>query len=140
MVTVEESKSLNSLSLWSGWSEQGQAGKCCFSTATLSLTVQPETYTECILNMTTYDPCFYQSGQGLPSFFFFCLLRAALKAYGGSQARGQIGAAAYAIATTMPHPRHICNLHHSSWQCQILSSLSEARDRTRNLMVTPRFS
>ena len=27
-------------------------------------------------------------------FFFFCLLRAALVAYGGSQARGQIGAAA----------------------------------------------
>ena len=30
----------------------------------------------------------------------------------------------------------LCNLRHSSQQCQILNPLSEARDRTRNLMVT----
>jgi len=33
----------------------------------------------------------------------------------------------------------ICNLHHSSWQCQILNPLSEARDRTHNLMVASRI-
>ena len=33
----------------------------------------------------------------------------------------------------------VCNLHHSSWQCQILKSLSKARGRTRNLMVPSRI-
>ena len=36
---------------------------------------------------------------------------------------------AYIRATAMPDPSHICDLHHSSWQCQILNPLSEARDR-----------
>ena len=34
---------------------------------------------------------------------------------------------AYAAATAMPDPSHICNLYHSSWLCQILNPLSEAR-------------
>ena len=72
---------------------------------------------------------------------------------------------AYATATAMQDPSHVCNLHHSSWQCQILNPLTgpgvksepwlpayatatatrnlssnsnplnKARDRTRNLMV-----
>ena len=46
-------------------------------------------------------------------------------AYGSSQARGLIGAAAAA-------------LHHSSWHIQILNSLSEARDGTRVFMNTSR--
>ena len=67
-------------------------------------------------------------GLGVFSFSFvcvcvFCIFRAALAAYGGSQARGRIGA----IAT---------NLHHSSQQCWILNPLSKARDRTLNLMVS----
>ena len=45
----------------------------------------------------------------------------------------------YARATTTGHPSHICNLHHSSWQHWILNPLSEARDRTRNLMVPSRI-
>ena len=28
----------------------------------------------------------------------------------------------------------VCDLHHSSWQCQILNPLSKARDRTQILM------
>ena len=51
------------------------------------------------------------------SFFFFWLYRATPVAYGGSQARGHIGAAA-------------ASLHPSSWQCRILNPLSEARDGT----------
>ena len=51
-----------------------------------------------------------------------CFFRAALEAYGGSQARGKIGA----VAT---------GLYHSSRQCWIFNPLSEARDRTCNLMV-----
>ena len=35
----------------------------------------------------------------------------------------------------MPDLSPICNLHHSSWQCWIPNPLSEARDRTHNLMV-----
>ena len=34
---------------------------------------------------------------------------------------------------------HICNLHHSSWQCRILNPLGKARDRTRNLTVPSRI-
>ena len=42
---------------------------------------------------------------------------------------------AYARATATPDLSLVCDLHHSSWQYRILNWLSEARDRTRNLMV-----
>ena len=42
---------------------------------------------------------------------------------------------AYATVTAMPDPSRICDLHHSSQQCQILNPLSEARDQAWNLMV-----
>ena len=42
---------------------------------------------------------------------------------------------AYARATAMPDPSLICDLHHSSRQCQVLNPLSGARDGTPNLMV-----
>ena len=42
---------------------------------------------------------------------------------------------AYARATATPDPSHVCDLHHSSRQHQILNPLSEARDLTCNLMV-----
>ena len=42
---------------------------------------------------------------------------------------------AYATATAMQDQSRVCNLHHSSGQRQILNLLSEARDRTQNLMV-----
>ena len=42
---------------------------------------------------------------------------------------------AYARATAMPDPSLVCNLHHSSRQCQILNSLSQVRNLTSNLMV-----
>ena len=58
--------------------------------------------------------------KALPSSFFF--FRTTPAAYGGAQARGQVGAAA-------------AGLHHSSWQRQILNPLREARDRTCNLMA-----
>ena len=46
---------------------------------------------------------------------------------------------ATATATETQDPSCICNLHHSSWQCQILNPLSEARDQTHNLMGTSRI-
>ena len=61
----------------------------------------------------------------------FCLFRATPTAYGGSQVRVLIGAvAAYTTATATPDLSHICDLHHSSQQRQILNPLKEARDRT----------
>ena len=45
---------------------------------------------------------------------------------------------AYATATAMSDPSHICDLHHSSWQRWILNLLSKARDRTLNLLVPSR--
>ena len=41
----------------------------------------------------------------------------------------------YTTATAMQDPSYICDLHHSSWQRQILNTLSEARDQTQSLMV-----
>ena len=66
-----------------------------------------------------------------------CYFRAIPTAYGGSQARDQIRAAAEAYTTViaMWYPSRICNLHHSSWQCCILNPPSKARDRTRILIV-----
>ena len=75
-------------------------------------------------------------------YFIFCLFRAALKAYGSSRARGQIRAVAAslptAVALAIQDPSWVCDLHHSSRQCQILNPLSDARDWTCNLMVPRR--
>ena len=78
--------------------------------------------------------------RNLHSFFCFVLFcfRAAPRAYGSSQsikAESELQVQAYATATAMPDLSHICNLHHSSRQHQILNPLSKATDRTRNLMV-----
>ena len=43
---------------------------------------------------------------------------------------------AYSTATAMQDPSHVCDLHHSSWQCWVLNPLSEAGDRTCILMDT----
>ena len=56
---------------------------------------------------------------------FFSLFRATPGAYGSSQARGQIGAAAevYTTETATLYPNYICDLHSSLWQHQILNPL-----------------
>ena len=63
-------------------------------------------------------------------FIFFAFSRAAPAAHGGSQARGlsKAVAAGYARASATRDPSCIFNLHHSSWQGQILNSLNKARD------------
>ena len=45
---------------------------------------------------------------------------------------------AYTTATAVWDLSRICNLHHSSWQCQNLNPLSEDRVQTRVLMDTSR--
>ena len=68
-------------------------------------------------------------------FFFF---RATRAAYVSSQTGGRNWSCscAYATATATRDPSRICDLHHSSWQCQILNLLRDARDQTWILMDT----
>ena len=68
----------------------------------------------------------------------FCLFRATPVAYGGSQARGPIGAVAAGLhhCKAMPDPSLVCDLHHSSQRCRILNPLIKARDWTCVLMDT----
>ena len=61
---------------------------------------------------------------------FLCFLLLWLHLY---QARDQIRGA---TDTAMPDLSSVCDLHHSSWQCQIFNPLSEARDQTHVLMDT----
>ena len=42
----------------------------------------------------------------------------------------------YTTATAMQNPGHVCNLHHSSWQCQILNPLNEAKDQIYVVVAT----
>ena len=67
---------------------------------------------------------------------FFFLFKARPVAYGGTLSRGPIRAVAAGLvtATATQDPSRVCNLHHSSQQCQNFNSLREARDRTHVLM------
>ena len=38
------------------------------------------------------------------------------------------------MATAMQDPSYLCDLHHSSWPCQVLNPLSKAREQTHSLM------
>ena len=51
------------------------------------------------------------------------------------EVKSELQLLAYATATATRDPSCICDLHHRSRQCQILNPLSEARDRSHNLMV-----
>ena len=70
-------------------------------------------------------------------YYFLSFSRAAPTAFGGSQARGLIGAVVAGLGQSHSNvgSSYICDLHHSSQQHQILNPLSEARDQTYNLMV-----
>ena len=71
--------------------------------------------------------------------FFFLLFRATPPvAHGRSQAgvELELQLPAYTTDTAMPDPSCICNLHRSSWQCQVLNPLNKVRYQTRILMDT----
>ena len=76
-------------------------------------------------------------------FYISFFLRAAPAAHGGSQAKHQIGATAVSLHHSRSPRNSGSELHLQptpcSWQCQILNPLSEARDRTRILMVPSGF-
>ena len=71
---------------------------------------------------------------------FFFLFRATTVAYGSSRvgikSELQLPAYATATATAKPDLSYVCDLCHSSLQCQILNPLSEARDQTHVLTDT----
>ena len=69
-------------------------------------------------------------------FFFFGLFRAAPTAYGSSQAKGLIGAAAASLRDSYSSFRSEPHLLPTLLQYQILNPLSEARLQTCILVVT----
>ena len=72
------------------------------------------------------------------SFFVFCLFRATLIAYGGSQTRGLIEAVAVCWSTPQPQQCQIRALSATYTTAQG-NPLSRARDRTHNPMVPRRI-
>ena len=55
------------------------------------------------------------------------------------EVKSELQLPAYATATAMQDLSQVCDLHHSSQQCQILNPLTEARDQTRILTDTSWF-
>ena len=74
----------------------------------------------------------------MTELYFLFLYTGGSVAYGSSQARDGISAAAEAYSTVMttPDPSRICNLHCILLQRRILNPLSEARIQTRILRKT----
>ena len=64
------------------------------------------------------------------------LFRATPLAYGSSQARvkSELQLLAYATVTATSDMSHLCDLYHSSQQCQILNPQSGAKDQTYILL------
>ena len=74
-------------------------------------------------------------------FVVIVVFRVTPAAYGSSQAKESSQRCSCQSAPQPQQtwdPSHICSLHHSSRQCQILNPLSEARDQTHILMDTSR--
>ena len=69
--------------------------------------------------------------------FTFLLSRATPVTYLGVQSELQL--LANTTATAMQDPSRICDLHHSSQQCQSLNPLRKAWDQTQNLRMLVRF-
>ena len=61
---------------------------------------------------------------------------AAPLAYGGPRlgTELELQPLAYTTATATPDLSQVCNLHHSSWEYQILNQLSKARNQTHILL------
>ena len=51
----------------------------------------------------------------------------------------QLQLPASTTATAVPDLSHICDLHHSSWQCWILNPLSKARAKPVSSWMLVRF-
>ena len=75
------------------------------------------------------------------NFFVFCFLglHPRHKEVPRLGVESELQLQACTTATAMWDPRHICDLHHSSQQCQIFNLPSEARDQTHIPVDTSHF-
>ena len=79
---------------------------------------------------------------GVPGMYFFVFVFVFLGLYPRHMEVPRLGVKselqlpAYTTTTASPDLSRIFELHHSSWQCQILNPLNEARDQTCILMET----
>ena len=120
--------------LWWCWSKCNAAGRFLSSSPSTSATGEVAQDAE---SRPGNGPPWFAPWLDLSTHFqtlFFCLFLLGLHPQHtevprlGVELKPQLPA--YATATAMPDPSHICNLHHSSRQCRILNPPSEARDRT----------
>ena len=87
--------------------------------------------------LASVSPCFSSCLPGNRCFLLFCFFGPhpqhieVLRVWVASE----LQLPAYTTATATWDPSCICDLHHSPWQCWILNAMSEARDRTCNIMV-----
>ena len=74
----------------------------------------------------------------LPTYFFFVFLgpHPRHKEVPRLGVKSELQLPVYTTTTAMQDPNHIFDLHHSSWQHQILNPLSEVKDQTHILMDT----
>ena len=109
------------------WSEEGRKWEwCCFIKIIIAKSIYPAEFRDHLL--------------GVKSFFFFFL--SFLWPHPWHMEGPRLGVQSElrlrlscARATATWDPSHSRDLRHRSWQRQIPSSWSEARDRTHNLMV-----
>ena len=91
--------------------------------------------------VTTPQWLFCRESQTPFFFVLFCLLACFLRPHLQHMEVPRLGVKlelqllAYTTATATPDLSHVCDLRQSSGQHRILNPLSEARDRTRNLLV-----
>ena len=71
-------------------------------------------------------------------FFIYCFLELHLQHMEAPrlEVKSELKLPAYSTAIAMQNLSHVCDLHHSSWQCQILNPLSKNRDQTLIFMDT----
>ena len=69
-------------------------------------------------------------------FFFFQGRTQGIRKFPGQGVKSELQLLAYATATAMQDPSHVCDLHHRSWQHQISIPWSKARDGTHIVMDT----
>ena len=71
-------------------------------------------------------------------FFFFFFLGCTCSIWKFPGQRSNQSCSCWPTPQPQPDPSRTCNLHHSSWQCQIPNPPSEARDQTHSLTDTMR--
>ena len=81
-----------------------------------------------------WSPCLFTAPFYLFFFFFFLGPNLQYMEVPRLGVESELSLPVY--ATAMRDPSHVCELHHSSWQCWNPNPLREARDRTHILMDT----